>query len=127
MATKEDYYALLEVARDASQDDIKKAYRKMAVKYHPDKNPGDAAAEEKFKQVTEAYEVLSDAQKRQRYDQFGHAAFGAGRGAGSGPAGGFGVGFRLPELLSSPDGHAANHNEPQRNPRELFRVHGLRI
>ncbi len=98
MAAKEDYYALLEVARDASQEDIKKAYRKMAVKYHPDKNPGDTVAEEKFKQVTEAYEVLSDAQKRQRYDQFGHAAFGPGRGAGSGPAGGFG-GVDLEEAL----------------------------
>lgn len=90
-AQKRDYYEVLGVARDASADDIKKTYRKLAVKYHPDKNPGDKAAEEKFKEVAEAYEVLSDTAKRQQYDQFGHAAFGPGRGAGPG-AGGFGFG-----------------------------------
>lgn len=97
MAEKEDYYDILGVSRTAGKDEIKKAYRKMAVKYHPDKNPGDTAAEEKFKQATEAYEVLSDETKRKQYDQFGHAAFGAGRGAPGG-AGGFG-GVDLEEAL----------------------------
>jgi molecular chaperone DnaJ len=90
MAEKKDYYELLEVARDASQDDIKKAYRRMAVKYHPDKNPGDTEAEEKFKEISEAYEILSNPQKRQQYDQFGHRAFQGGGGPGAGFQGGFG-------------------------------------
>ncbi|MBT3293832.1 MAG: molecular chaperone DnaJ [Verrucomicrobia bacterium] len=79
---KSDYYELLGVSRSATDDEIKKAYRKLAMKYHPDKNQGDTVAEEKFKEISEAYEVLSDAQKRQRYDQFGHdgmkQAFGPG-------------------------------------------------
>lgn len=75
---KRDYYDILEVARAASIDDIKKAYRKKAVQFHPDKNPGDKAAEEKFKEATEAYSVLSDPEKRTKYDQFGHAAFSQG-------------------------------------------------
>jgi molecular chaperone DnaJ len=82
---KEDYYALLGVARDATDADIKKAYRKKAVQYHPDKNQGDAEAEEKFKEVSEAYEVLKDAEKRAAYDRYGHAAFqrsGMGQGRG---------------------------------------------
>ncbi len=82
-----DYYEVLGVAKGASKEDIKKGYRKMAIKYHPDKNRGDTAAEEKFKEATEAYEVLSDDQKRQMYDQFGKA--GVGQGMGGGP-GGFG-------------------------------------
>ena len=73
MAEKRDYYEVLEVPKNASAEDIKKAYRKKAIQYHPDKNPGDKAAEEKFKEAAEAYEVLSDPQKRQRYDQFGFA------------------------------------------------------
>ena len=73
MAEKRDYYEVLEVAKNATPEEIKKAYRKKAIQYHPDKNPGDKAAEEKFKEAAEAYEVLSDPQKRQRYDQFGHA------------------------------------------------------
>ena len=85
MNGKKDYYELLGVQRSAGEDDIKKAYRKLALKYHPDRNPGDKQAEDKFKQVSEAYQVLSDPQKRAQYDQFGHAAFGD-----SGPfAGGF--------------------------------------
>jgi len=92
-SAKRDYYEVLGVAKGASAEEIKKAYRKMAIQYHPDKNPGDKASEEKFKEVSEAYEVLSEPAKRQQYDQFGHAAFGAGRGAGGGGGyGGFGSG-----------------------------------
>ncbi len=87
---KRDYYEVLGVSKNASDDEIKKAYRKLAVKYHPDKNPGDKAAEEKFKEVSEANEVLSDKQKRARYDQFGHAGVG---GASGNPFGGQGNPF----------------------------------
>ena len=87
MANKRDYYEVLGVDRNASADDIKKAYRKMAIKYHPDKNPGDKEAEEKFKEAAEAYSVLSDADKKARYDQFGHAGV---EGAGPDFSGGFG-------------------------------------
>jgi molecular chaperone DnaJ len=84
---KRDYYEVLGVSRSASEEEIKKAYRKMALKYHPDRNQGDKAAEEKFKEASEAYEALSDKDKREAYDRFGHAAFsGGGRGA---PGGGF--------------------------------------
>lgn len=76
MATKRDYYEILSVSKSASIEEIKKAYRKLAVQYHPDRNPGDKAAEDKFKEAAEAYEVLSDSSKRQRYDQFGHAGVG---------------------------------------------------
>src|ERR1700679_3173551 len=72
---KRDYYEILEVTREETADGIKKSYRRLAVKYHPDKNPGDKHAEEKFKELGEAYEALSDAEKRAAYDQFGHAAF----------------------------------------------------
>ena len=73
MADKRDYYEILGVAKNATEDEIKKAYRKLAIKYHPDKNPGDKEAEEKFKEAAEAYSVLSDSEKRSRYDQFGHS------------------------------------------------------
>ena len=88
--SKRDYYEVLGVPRDADEDALKKAYRKLAKKYHPDANPGDKEAEAKFKEASEAYSVLSDPQKRQQYDQFGHAAFEQGGGPGAGGFGGFG-------------------------------------
>ena len=94
MAEKRDYYEVLEVSKTATPEEIKKAYRKKAIQYHPDKNPGDKAAEEKFKEAAEAYEVLSDPQKRQRYDQFGHAGMN-GMGGFSG-----GQGFSMEDIFS---------------------------
>lgn len=87
MATKRDYYEVLGVPKTATSDEIKKAYRKMAIKYHPDKNPGDKEAEEKFKEAAEAYDVLSDSEKRQKYDRFGHN-MGGGNPFGGGAGGG---------------------------------------
>ena len=85
---KRDYYEVLEVEKTATVEEIKKAYRKKAIQYHPDKNPGDKVAEEKFKEAAEAYDVLSNADKRARYDQFGHAGMSGAAGNG-GPFGGF--------------------------------------
>ena len=93
MAEKRDYYEVLGVGKNATADEIKKAYRKKAVQYHPDKNPGDKEAEEKFKEAAEAYDVLSDAQKRQRYDQFGHAGMGGASGFG-------GAGMSMEDIFS---------------------------
>lgn len=100
--SKRDYYNVLGVSKTDSEKEIKKAYKKLAMKYHPDKNPGDATAEEKFKEIKEAYEVLTDTDKRRQYDQFGHAAFDGNRGGFGGHSqhgnGGyediFGGGFR---------------------------------
>jgi molecular chaperone DnaJ len=86
--SKRDYYESLGIARNASDEEIKKAYRRMAMKYHPDRNPDDKQAEEKFKELKEAYEVLSDGRKRAAYDQFGHAAQDGGFGGGGGGPGG---------------------------------------
>eukprot|EP00897_Mesotaenium_endlicherianum_P003325 jgi/Mesen1/301/ME1156381C09477 len=86
--TKRDYYEILGVGKTASADEIKKAYRKVAMQFHPDRNPGDKAAEEKFKEAAEAYEVLSDADKKAKYDRFGHAAFAPGSGGGGAHYGG---------------------------------------
>jgi molecular chaperone DnaJ len=85
---KKDFYEILGVSKSASADEIKKAYRKVAMQYHPDKNPGDKAAEEKFKEAAEAYEILSDADKRAQYDRFGHQAFGPGNRGGGNTGGG---------------------------------------
>ena len=89
MAEKRDYYEVLGVPKDADDAALKRAYRKLAKQYHPDANPGDEVAAEKFKEASEAYSVLSDPEKRRQYDQFGHAAFGGADGAGGG-FGGFG-------------------------------------
>jgi molecular chaperone DnaJ len=87
---KRDYYEILGLSRNASDTEVKKAFRKLARKYHPDINPGDKTAEQKFKEINEAYEVLSDPKKRKQYDQFGHAAFDQGFTPGGGPQGGYG-------------------------------------
>ena len=90
---KRDYYEVLGVTKSADSKEIKKAYRKLAIKYHPDKNPGDKIAEAKFKEAAEAYDVLSNAEKRQQYDQFGHA------GMGGASSGGFG-GMNMEDIFS---------------------------
>ncbi len=103
MAEKRDYYEVLGVSKNATADEIKKAYRKKAIQYHPDKNPGDKEAEEKFKEAAEAYDVLSDADKRAKYDQFGHSmgpqGFGGGAG-GYGGFGGFGGGMSMEDIFA---------------------------
>lgn len=98
---KRDYYEVLEVPRSASADEIKKAYRKAAIKYHPDKNPGDKQAEDKFKEAAEAYDVLSNPDKKARYDQFGHEGMSGGAGDASGGFGGAGGGFTMEDIFSN--------------------------
>ncbi len=99
MSQKRDYYEVLGVGRQAETSEIKKAYRKLAIKFHPDRNPDDPDAAEKFREATEAYEVLKDPQQRARFDQFGHAAF--DQSAGFGGAGGFGAGLDMNDALES--------------------------
>lgn len=98
MADKRDYYEVLGIAKGAGEDEIKKAYRKMAKKYHPDLHPGDKEAEANFKEVNEAYSVLSDADKKARYDQYGHAGVDPNAGFGGGGFGGFGGGFDFGDI-----------------------------
>ena len=94
--SKRDYYEILEVSKEATPEELKKAYRKQAIKFHPDKNSGNKEAEEKFKEAAEAYEILSDPNKRQRYDQFGHA----GMGNGGGYSGYGGGGMSMEDIFS---------------------------
>ncbi|HEX8710678.1 MAG TPA: molecular chaperone DnaJ [Terracidiphilus sp.] len=105
--SKADYYEVLGVSRDASEQELKSAYRKQALKYHPDRNPGDHSAEEKFKQASEAYQVLSDADKRAAYDRFGHAGVSGGQGFPGGPFGG-GVGVDLGDIFGDLFGEMFN-------------------
>ena len=123
---KRDYYEVLGVEKGADLETIKKAYRKMAMKYHPDRNPDNKEAEEKFKEVGEAYEVLSDADKRARYDQYGHAGvdpnFGAGGYGGSG-FGGFGdLGDIFGSFFGGGAGRASNANAPRRGENVMSRL-----
>ena len=97
MAEKRDYYEVLGVSKTATADEIKSAYRKLAMKYHPDRNPGNKEAEEKFKEAAEAYDVLHDAEKRQRYDQFGHDGMNGGAGGFGGSGGG---GMNMEDIFS---------------------------
>ncbi|HEY0077180.1 MAG TPA: molecular chaperone DnaJ [Pyrinomonadaceae bacterium] len=103
MSTKRDYYEVLGVTRGATESEIKSAYRRLAVRYHPDKNPGDSAAEEKFKEAAEAYSVLSDAEQRARYDRFGHAGVSSSAGANWGAAGFGGIEDILGDLFGFGD------------------------
>ena len=114
LSSKRDYYDLLGVSRGATDQELKQAYRRLAIKYHPDKNPGDKDAEERFKEIAEAYQVLSSAEMRARYDRFGHAGVGAGAGAGAG----FGQGFPGFEDILSDLGAT-----PEQIDRERTRAH----
>ena len=126
MADKRDYYESLGLKKGASDDEIKKAFRQQAKKYHPDVNPGDKSAEARFKEVNEAYEVLSDADKKARYDQYGHAGvdpnFGAGGGFGGGFSGFGGMDFDLGDLFGSIFGGGGSTSRSRNGPRKGERI-----
>lgn len=122
--SKADYYEVLGVSRDASDQELKSAYRKQALKYHPDRNPGDHAAEEKFKEASEAYQVLSDAEKRAAYDRFGHAGVGA---SGSGGFGGFSGSVDLGDIFGDLFGEMFNMGGSQQRPTRQRRGEDLRF
>ena len=119
MATKADYYTTLGIARDASSDDLKKAYRKQAMQFHPDRNPGDKGAEAKFKEVSEAYEVLKDDQRRAAYDRFGHAAFEQGGGGGGFAGNPFGDGAGLGDIFDQMFGDMTGRRGRARSGQDL--------
>ena len=132
MADKRDYYEVLGVDRNASDAEIKRAYRKLAKKYHPDTNPGDKEAEAKFKEATEAYEVLSDSEKKAQYDQFGHAAFEQGGGFQGGGFGGFDFGGDMGDIFGDlfggmfgggPTSSQRQQNRPAQGAHVRARVH----
>ncbi len=124
MADKRDYYEVLGVGKSAGDDEIKKAYRKLAKQYHPDMHPGDKVAEEKFKEVNEAYAVLSDPDKKAKYDQFGHAAFdpSMGGGAGFGDFSGFDFGDIFSSFFGGGGGGSARRNGPTRGEDLQYRL-----
>ena len=125
MADKRDYYEVLGLSKSAGDDEIKKAYRKLAKQYHPDMHPGDKTAEEKFKEVNEAYAVLSDPEKKAKYDQFGHAAFDpamGGGGAGFGDFGGFDFGDIFSSFFGGGGGGGARRNGPTRGEDLQYRL-----
>lgn len=123
---KRDYYEVLGVARDAPEADIKKAYRRLAMKHHPDRNPGDASAESAFKEAKEAYEVLSDADKRRIYDQFGHAGLEAGAGGGGRAGPGFNPGDAFGDIFGDVFGDIFGGGGGRRGRSTVFRGADLR-